>query len=102
MVGRCWKCGGKKRKVTRHHVYGKDGLCGLRHDSDLPLVVFLTLLGIAWDDIDLLFWSDHIVPLCRDCHDKFHLLFTRLMMKCDDMESEVPLREFLEVKDHVR
>lgn len=98
MVARCWKCGGKKQKVTRHHVYGKDGLCGLRHDSDLPLVVLLTWLGIPWDDIDLMFWIEHIVHICRKCHDEFHILFTNLIRKCDDLESEESLRQFLEVR----
>jgi len=102
MVGRCWKCEGKKKKVTRHHIYGKRGLCGLKHDSDLPLIVFLTWLGSPWDDINIMFWCERIVPLCRKCHDEFHLLFTKLLRKCDDIESEEPLREFLEVKNHVK
>ncbi len=94
-VCRCWKCGGKKQKVTRHHVYGKKGLCGLHHDSDLPLIVLLAWLEKPWDELDLYFWRDEIIPLCRKCHDKFHILFTGLIKKCDDMESEEPLRRYL-------
>ena len=92
---KCWKCGSRKR-VTRHHVFGKIGLCGLSHNNKLHLVVLLTWLGVDWDDIDIMFWDRKIIDLCRKCHTDFHVFFTKLMLKCDAIESEDPLREFLE------
>ena len=96
MVGQCLKCSGKRQKVTRHHIFGKKGLCGLEHNSTLPLMVFLSWLGKPWDDIDVMFWNNKIVPLCSECHKKFHIFFTGLINKCDDIGSEEPLKAFLE------
>ena len=92
------KCGSKK-KITRHHISGRKGLCGLKYDSDIPLVVFLIWIGYEWDEIDLFFWREEIVTLCRKCHDDFHILFTKLMRECDDLESEEPFKKFMEVNN---
>lgn len=92
---RCEKCG-EKKKVTRHHIYGKYGLCGLRHDSSLPLECYLAWIGEPYDEIDLLFWNDSFANICRSCHDEFHIIFSKLMRECDAMQSEEPLKVFLE------
>ena len=92
---RCEKCG-EKKKVTRHHIYGKYGLCGLKYDSDLPLRCFLAWVGVPYDEIDIAFWENPFAELCRSCHDDFHILFSKLMKECDAQESEEPLKKFLE------
>jgi hypothetical protein len=101
MGKRCWKCGTKK-KITRHHVYGKYGLCGLSPRSKKPLNILLAWLGMEYDDIDIMFWKFEIIPLCRKCHDKFHIFITKMLRKCDSMESEEPLIKYLEGQNEQR
>ena len=95
MARKCWKCGSKK-KITRHHIYGKNGLCGLPYTSNIPLKVLLCWMGKHWDDVDIIFWDMEIIDLCRKCHDSFHIFITKLLLKCDSMQSEEPLRNLLE------
>ena len=85
MVKKCWKCGTKK-DITRHHVFGKEELCGLKHDSSLPLIVLLLWVKRDCDMLDLMYWEHDIVPLCRKCHDKFHILFTKIARSNKDID----------------
>lgn len=94
MVKRCLKCGSKKRP-SRHHIFGKKGLCGLPYDSKTHLTILLTWIGVAWDELDIVFWENKIIYLCRKCHDEFHIFLTKLLKECDDLESQEPILSYL-------
>jgi len=96
---KCWKCKTKKN-LTKHHVFGKYGLCGLTYDATQPLMVLLSWLEYEYDDLDLMYWNKEKIPLCRHCHDNFHILFTKILNRCDEMESELPLWEFIGSKSY--
>ena len=98
---RCAKCGSKKN-ISRHHIFGKKGYEGLKYDSKLPLLVLLTWLGWKHDEVTILFWKTELMDLCRDCHDEFHILFSRLIKQCDALQSGEPIRKYLEEKDAER
>ena len=95
---RCAKCGGKK-KISRHHVFGKKGYDGLKYDSKLPLLILLIWMEVEYDEVTILFWTTEIIDLCRDCHDGFHILFSRLIKECDARQSGEPIRKYLEEKN---
>lgn len=91
----CYKCSSRKN-LSRHHIYGKYGLCGLKTESDLPLRVFLTWTRTIHDDVSVMFWATPIIHLCRECHDEFHILFSALINKCKQSNSDRPLEKYLE------
>lgn len=98
---RCKKCGGKK-KITKHHIFGKTGYHNLRYDSKLPLLILLAWLERRHDEVTILFWKPESTFLCRDCHDEFHMLFSRLIEECDIIQSGEPVRKYLEEKNGER
>jgi len=98
MVKKCWKCETKKN-ITRHHVFGKQKLCGINYDSSLPLIVLLLWIKRDFDMLDIMYWEKDIVPLCRECHDEFHILLTKIARRCGDETNEDTILELLEVNN---
>ena len=95
---RCSKCR-ERKKLTRHHIFGKHGYRTLRYNSKLPLLIYLAWAGRQHDEVTILFWEKKITHLCRVCHDEFHILFTRLIKECDATQSGMPIRNYLEEKN---
>lgn len=91
---RCAKCEGK-REITKHHIFWYDIQYNLKYDSKLPLLILLGWLERKHDEVTILFWKTEQILLCRKCHDKFHILFSRLIKECDIIQSEEPIRKYL-------